>query len=122
MGRGKGHHGGRQPQKQPKQETLSCTARERYRLTITRFFTYLYEAADESLLQFYLARVAEYDTISEKRREQLYTLLCVMREHNRKKEQHFWRLPLSAYEGELFFFDSVKGVRNVPVLKKKKRT
>ncbi|MDC0525423.1 hypothetical protein OAO87_00395 [bacterium] len=84
------------------------------------FFAYQYGDADLRLREFYRKLLDMYDNVIDKRKEQFDSLLRFMTHNNKEREKHWFKLPLSAYEGDLRFTDSVCGVRNVP-LKKKKR-
>ena len=42
-----------------------------------------------------------YGNLAERQREQLRLLLNYMSRCNEKRDQHWWKLPLCAYEGEL---------------------
>ena len=118
MGRGRGLQ---TPVTLPKCKTLlSRGATQRHTATIQRFCQQ--QANGAKVAAHFVALVTTFDILSEKRREQLRVLLRAMEHHNRELDKHWWKLPEHAYEGDLRFFDSDAGVRNVPLKKKKRPT
>ena len=72
-------------------------------------------------VRFFWANFAMYECMVEVQREQFLSLIGHMKRLNEERDRHWWKLPLSAYDGELRFFDSKDGLRNVPLKKKKRK-
>ena len=115
MGRGRGQ----MPVKQVKsQSMLSTGAFHKHVTTVERFHQHQPNA--EQMTTMLTTHLLTYGTLAERQREQLRLLLNYMSRCNEKRDQHWWKLPLCAYEGELRFFDSKDGLRNMPLKKKRK--
>ena len=95
---------------------LSKGALVKHLETVRRFHQHKMDSPHLALLE---TQLLLFDTLHEQHREQLSVLLKMMRRSNSKRDQYWWKLPLCAYEGELRFFDSRRGLRNVPLKKKR---
>jgi len=105
--------------KMPKlQRSLGRAALERYMAVVRRFYQHTEDEREQ--VRFFLANFAVYEWMPVVQREKFRCLLDQMKRVTEERDRRWWRLPPSAYDGELHFFDSKDGLRNVP-LKKKKR-
>ena len=102
----------------PPKPSLSRTAFARHSQTIERFSQHNENGKRE--VELNMKELILIDTVHEQRRACFLEMLRLMRQNVLEREKRFYKLPERAYEGELRFFDSESGLRNVPSRKKKK--
>jgi len=118
MGRGRGQQMEMPVKPVKSQPMLSTGAFHKHMTTVERF--HQHQPNTEQMTTMLTAHLLTYGTLPERQREQLRLLLNYMSRSIEERDRRWWKLPACAYEGELHFFDSKDGLRNVP-LKKKRR-
>ena len=120
MGRGKGQR--TTPTKVKEQPLLSKRAEEFYIRVVQQF--YLYKPDYTESARLFIENVRVFNSLPELAQAQTRQLVRFMDTNNRKRDKTWWPIPTHAWDDpdfELRFFNSEKGVRNVPKRKKSVR-
>ena len=80
---------------------LSTGAFHKHLTTVERFHQHQPNA--ERMTTMLTTNLLTYANLPERQREQLRLLLNYISRCNEKRDQHWWKLPVCAYEGELQF-------------------
>ena len=105
----------------PANQRLSSGQMENHKWIINSYHARIDD--DEVMRDKMLYLLSRYNSNSTANlRERFREVSKLMQEKLKEKDAHWYMLPPSAYENELRFFDSDNGVRNVPLLKKNRKT